>query len=54
MEREDPPSSGEDIITFWERLFELKRGLHTIHEGRNSDGKPQVMLGYVRELYSSH
>ena len=47
MQREAPPSSGADIIAFWESLFELKLGLHTIHETRGPDGGTQVMLGYA-------
>jgi serine/threonine protein kinase len=32
--RESPPSRGEDIIKFWERLFQLIKGLKAIHSGQ--------------------
>jgi serine/threonine protein kinase len=32
--RESPPSRGIDIIKFWEGLFQLIKGLKTIHSAR--------------------
>jgi hypothetical protein len=45
-----PPTTGEDIISFWERMFMLIEALLRIHEGEivlNPDGTPQPLQGYV-------
>lgn len=34
--KETPPSRGQDIISFWEGLFQLIKGLKTIHSVRGS------------------
>lgn len=31
MEKKTPPDNGDDILMFWKRIFELFRGLTTIH-----------------------
>ena len=48
MQRVQPPSSIEDIITFWDRFFDVTHGLVTIHGTQEGNPKePRSMLGYV-------
>lgn len=43
-----PPSSGEDIIMFWERLFNVIKALSKIHDVRPPKGAvgPGIFQGY--------
>jgi hypothetical protein len=47
-----PPSSGEDIITFWERLFNVIKALSKIHDVRPPKGAvgPDIFQGYEDTL----
>jgi hypothetical protein len=47
-----PPSSGEDIITFWERLFNVIKALSKIHDVRppKGAGGPDIFQGYEDTL----
>ena len=43
-----PPTTGEEIIMFWEHLFKLIEALLFVHEGEimpNSDGTSQPLHG---------
>ena len=43
-----PPTTGEEIISFWERMFMLIEALLRIHEGEivsSPDGSPQPLQG---------
>lgn len=43
----DPPSLGEDIVLFWERLFNVVKALVRIHATKRPDGfcGPDILIG---------
>ena len=48
MQKVYPPSSTEDTILFWDSLFDVVRGLVTIHGTQQGNPKDlQILLGYV-------
>lgn len=48
FKNESPPSEGEEIIKFWETMFELIDALRRIHEvGSDASEGPRVFQGYV-------
>lgn len=51
FQKESPPSEGEEIIKFWETMFELIDALRRIHEvGSDASEWPGVFQGYVVAL----
>lgn len=47
------PSSGEEILKFWQALFGIIKALDKIHDVRSSDPYgPQIFQGYV--CYARH
>ncbi|KAL6716241.1 hypothetical protein ACLMJK_005807 [Lecanora helva] len=48
MQRELPPSSGEEIINLWDTLFKLLMGLQAIHKYQESD--EHVTLGWHQNV----
>lgn len=42
-----PPSLGEDIVMFWDRLFNVIKALSRIHASKRPDGfhGPDILIG---------
>ncbi|KAL6717939.1 hypothetical protein ACLMJK_004024 [Lecanora helva] len=57
MKTTEPPNTGTEIRIFWQRFFELLRGLSAIHNSDwdvSSPRGPRVMLGWHQDIKPSN